>query len=140
LRSGFRKQQQNGESSSRLNMANLQIELDLPEITPAQSLAGWHREFCVQVLGDGAARVFVRAVGTVSSKAQELHQGILFQRLGPRFSDLVACIDAIRFDLERFVLTARRVEPVSTNLFRVIEYDRVAWERVQHGLERWGRR
>jgi hypothetical protein len=121
-------------------MVNLQIELDLPEITPARSLAGWHREFCVQVLGDGAARVFVRAVGTVSSKAQELRHGILFQRLGPRFSDLAACIDAIRFDLERFVSTARRVEPVSANLFRVIEYDRAAWETVQHGIERWGRR
>jgi hypothetical protein len=137
----LRKRRQDDESSSLLkNMANLQIELDLPEITPAQSLAGWHREFCVQVLGEGTARVFVRAVGTVSSKAQELRQGILFQRLGPRFSDLVSCIDALRLDLERFVLTARRVEPTSANLFRVVEYDRAAWERVQHGLERWGRR
>jgi hypothetical protein len=121
-------------------MATLQIEPALPAITPAQSLAGWHREFCVEVLGDGSARIFVRVVDAVSSKAAEMQRGVLFQRLGPHFSDLAGCIEAMRNELERFVATARRVQPASTNLFRAIEYDRVAWERVQHALERWGRR
>ena len=121
-------------------MANLQIEPDLPEITPAQSFAGRHREFCIQILGEGTARVFVRAVDSVSSKAAELQRGILFHRLASRFADLPGCIDAIRPEIDRLVSTARRLEPVSANLFRAVEYDRAAWERVQHGLDRWGRR
>lgn len=43
-------------------MATLQVDSNLPEITPAQSLPGWRRGFCVELLGDGGARVFVRAV------------------------------------------------------------------------------
>jgi hypothetical protein len=121
-------------------MTHLQIEPELPEITPSQSLAGWHRELCVELLGDSRAKVFVRAVQTFSSKATELQRGILFQRLGARFSDLAGCIDSIRGELDRLVGTARRVAPESANLFRVVEYDRTAWERVQHGIERWGRR
>jgi hypothetical protein len=121
-------------------MTQLQIEPELPDITPSQSLAGWHREFCVELLGESRARIFVRAVQSVSSKATELQRGILFQRLGARFADLPGCIEAIRGDLDRLVGTARRVAPASTNLFRVVEYDRTAWERVQHGLERWARR
>jgi hypothetical protein len=121
-------------------MTDLQIGPDWPDITPSQSLAGWHREFCIELLGESRARIFVRAVQAVSSKATELQRGILFQRLDSRFSDLPACLEAMRGDLDRLVGTARRVAPASTNLFRVVEYDRAAWERVQHGLERWGRR
>ena len=40
-------------------MATLQIVPDIPEITPAQALTGWHREFCVELLGEGEARIFV---------------------------------------------------------------------------------
>ena len=42
-------------------MANLKIEPDLPEIERRQALTGWHREFCVELLGDGVVRIFVRA-------------------------------------------------------------------------------
>jgi hypothetical protein len=121
-------------------MANLQIEPDLPEISPTQSLTGWHREFCVELRGDGAARIFVRAVETGSFKATELRRAILFQRLAPRFTDVAGCADAIRSDLERLADTARRVHPNSENLFRTVEYDRITWERMQHGIDRWGRR
>ena len=121
-------------------MANLQIEPDLPEITPTQSLTGWHRELCVELLGDGAARLFVRAVETGSFKASELRRAILFQRLGPRFTDVAGCADAIRSDLERLADTARRIHPARENLFRTVEYERATWERVQSGLDRWGRR
>lgn len=121
-------------------MAKLQIEPVLPEITPAQSLTGWHREFCVELLDGQAARIFVRAVETSSSKATELRRAILFQRLGPRFADLMGCIDAVRIELERLVDTGRRVRPESANLFRAVEFDRTTWERVQQGLDRWARR
>ena len=50
-------------------MAVLQIDPILPELKPAQSLTGLRREFCVELLGDGIARVFVRAVETSSFKA-----------------------------------------------------------------------
>ena len=121
-------------------MANLRIEPDLPDISPAQSLAGWHREFCVELIEDMTARVFVRAVETGSFKATELQRAILFQRLGPRFTDLAGCVAAVRIDLERLVDTSRRESPESGNLYRAVEYDGRAWERVQHGLDRWGRR
>jgi hypothetical protein len=121
-------------------MASLQVQLDVPAITPDQSLTGWHREFCVELLDDQAARIFVRAVQKGSSKATELRRAILFHRLGPRFSDLAGCVDALRSDLERLAGTSRRVQPESANLYRAVEYDRIVWERVQRGLERWGRR
>jgi hypothetical protein len=121
-------------------MANLQIEPDLPVTEPMQGLTGWHREFCVELLGDGAARVFVRAVATASFKAIELQRAILFQRLDQRFNDLTGCAAAIRSDLERLADSAQRVRANSENLFRTVEYDRIAWERVQRGIERWGRR
>jgi len=91
-------------------MANLQIEPDLPEIEPKQGLTGWHREFCVELLGEGAARVFVRAVATCSFKATEL-----------RLAD-----------------SARRIRPDSESLFRTVEYEHPAWERVQRGIGRAG--
>ena len=43
-------------------MAELQVDPKLPEITPDLSLIGWHREFCIELLGNGGARLFVRAV------------------------------------------------------------------------------
>jgi hypothetical protein len=121
-------------------MATLQIESDLPEITPAQSLAGWRREFCVELLGDGAVRIFVRAVEQSSLKAAELQRGILFHRLDPRFTDLVGCVEAVRPDLERLADTARRIRPDKENLFAAVSYERPSWERVEHGLDRWARR
>jgi len=121
-------------------MATLQIDPELPEITPAQSLAGWRRELCIELLGDGAARIFVRAVEQSSFRATELQRAILFQRLDPRFADLAACAQTLRVDLERLAETARRMRPDKDNLFRALEYDHATWERVQQGFDRWGRR
>jgi hypothetical protein len=121
-------------------MANFQIESNLPEITPAQGLSGWRREFCIELLGDGGARIFVRAVERSSFKATELQRAVLFHRLDSRFTDLSGCVDAIQPDLARLADTARRTRPDKENLFASVEYDRAAWERVQQGVERWARR
>ena len=121
-------------------MASLQIDPNLPELTPAQGLTGWHREFCIELLGDGVARIFVRSVEQSSLKATELQRAILFQRLHPRFTDLAGCVEALRPDLEALADTARRTRPDKANLFATMEYDRSAWERVQHGVDRWARR
>lgn len=121
-------------------MATIHIEPDFSQITPAQSLTGWHREFCVELLGDGAARIFVRTVEESSFKATELQRGVLFQRLDARFTDLVGFIDFIKADLEHLVDTARRMHPGKDNLFATVEYDRTAWDRVQQRLHRWARR
>ena len=121
-------------------MTPLQIDPDLPEITPAQGLAGWRREFCVEVLGDGALRIFVRAVEESSFKAAELQRAVLFERLDPRFTDLAGCVQALQSDLEQLAASARRTRPEKENLFRTVEYDHAAWERVQQGVGRWGRR
>ena len=124
----------------RPDMATLQIDPDIPQITPAQSLAGWRRELCVELLRDGAARVFVRAVEQSSLKATELQRATLFCRLHPRFADLAGCVEAIRPDLERLVDSARRIRPDKENLFAAVSYDRAAWERVQRGIDSWARR
>lgn len=121
-------------------MASLQVDPEVPQITPEQSLTGWRREFCVELRGDGAARVFVRAVETSSLKASELQRAILFHRLGPRFTDVAGCVEAMRADLERLADTSRRVRPDKDNLFAAVTYDRAVWERVQHALDRWARR
>jgi hypothetical protein len=121
-------------------MATLRIDTDLPQITAEQSLTGWHREFCIELLGDGGARIFVRPVERSSFKAAELQRAILFHRLDPRFNDLAVCIEAIRPDLERLADTARRVRPDKANLFATVEYERGTWERVQQGVDRWARR
>jgi hypothetical protein len=121
-------------------MATLQIDSNLPEIPLAQSLIGWRREFCIDLLGDGAARIFVRAVEQGSSKAAELQRAILFHRLDARFSDLTGCIDELKTALERLADTARRTRPDKEHLFATLEYDRTTWERIQHGIDRWGRR
>ena len=121
-------------------MATLQVDPDLPQITPAQSLTGWRREFCIELLGDGAARIFVRAVEQSSFKAAELKRAILFHRIDPRFIDIAGCVAALQADLERLADTARRIRPDKEHLFAIVGYDRTTWERVQHGLDRWARR
>jgi hypothetical protein len=123
-----------------LPAATLQVDAALPEITAAQSLTGWHREFCVELLGDGAARLFVRAVRHSSLKATELRQAILFHRLDPRFSDVAGCVAALQPEFERLARTARRAVPSKENLFITAAYDRDAWERIEQGLDRWARR
>ena len=120
-------------------MATLQIDSNLPELTPVQSLAGWRREFCVELLGDAGARVFVRKVEQSSFKASELQRATLFHRLPPRFADLAGCMDAISSDLGTLVETAKRTRPGKENLFAAVLYDRLVWERVQQGIDRWGR-
>lgn len=121
-------------------MASLQVDPQLPDISPAQSLTGWRREFCVELLGDGAARIFVRAVEKSSFKAAELQRAILFHRLDSRVRDLEGCVEAIRPDLNRLVDAARRTRPVKDNLFASVEYDRAAWECVRQGIDRWAKR
>jgi hypothetical protein len=118
----------------------LKVEPELPDISPEQSLDGWRREFCVELLGEGAARIFVRAVERSSFKAMELRRAILFVRLGARFTDLAGCVDAMRADLSILADTARRSRPDKDNLFATVEYDRNAWERVQRGVDGWARR
>ena len=122
------------------NTATLQVDPKLPDITPAQSLTGWRREFCIELLGDGGARIFVRAVEKSSFKAAELQRAILFHRLDSRVRDLEGCVEAIRPDLDRLVDTARRTRPDKENLYASVEHDRAAWERVQQGIDRWARR
>jgi hypothetical protein len=121
-------------------MATLHIEPDIPVITPELSLTGWRREFCLELRGNGDARVFVRAVEKSSLKADELRRAVLFHRLEPRFTNLTGCIDLLRPELERLVDSAQRVQPTKDNLFVAVTYDKAAWERVCSGLDRWGRR
>ena len=121
-------------------MANLQIDPARPALTSAQTLTGWRREFCVELLGDGQARVFLRAVETPSMKADELRQAILFHRVGAAFDDLDGCVAAAREPLELLARTAVRQTPSKDNLFAAVTYDRGAWDRVLQGVENWQRR
>jgi len=121
-------------------MATVQVDPKLPDITPAQGLTGWRGEFCVELLGDGGARIFVRAVEKSSFKATELQRAILFHRLDSRFRDLEGCVQAIRPDLDRLIDTARRTRPDKENLFASLEYDRASWEHVLQGIDRWAKR
>jgi len=123
----------------RFSMATLQIDSELPVITPEQSLTGWRREFCVELHGEGVARVFVRAVEDSSMKATELKRAILFHRLRARFADFADYISAHRADLERLADSAQRPRPAKDNLFVMVQYDRAAWERIQLSLNRWRR-
>jgi hypothetical protein len=118
-------------------MAHLQIEFEVPTVTPAQSLTGWRREFCVQLLGEGAARVFIRVVQGRSLKATELQSAIVFHPLRARFAAFADYISAHRADLERLADSAQRPRPGKDNLFVVLHDDRAAWERIQHSLDRW---
>lgn len=110
-------------------MAPLHVDPKLPDITPVQSLTGWRREFCVELLGEGGARVFVYAVEKSSFKASELQRAILFHRLDSRVRDLEGCVQAIRPDLDRLIDTARRTRPDRANLFAALEYDRKCPEK-----------
>jgi hypothetical protein len=121
-------------------MATLQIDPDLPVIAPELSLTGWRREFCVELQGDGAARVFVRAVETGSLKAEELHRAVLFHRLETRFCDLPGCVETLRARLEHLAESARRIQPSTDNLFAAVTYDKAAWEGITKEIERWARR
>ena len=121
-------------------MASLQVDPELPVLTAVQSLTGWRREFCVELLGHGEARVFVRAVEASSFKATELKRAVLFQRLDARHTDIARCVATIRSDLELLADTALRVNPDKEHLFATVSYDRGAWERVQLGLDRCLRR
>ena len=121
-------------------MATLQVEPTLPELTQADSLEGWRREFCIELLGEGDGRVFVRRVEQGSLRADELRRATLFHRLDPRFTDLTGCIQSIQDDLQRLAESARRTVPNKENLFATVAYDGAAWLRIQQGIDRWVRR
>ena len=121
-------------------LAGIALAPDWPTLSATQSLAGWHRELCVELLGAGQARVFVRAVARGSLGASELQQGRLFHRLDVRFQDLAGCVQSLHPDLERLARSARRAPPCRDNLFITLQYDRATWDRIETGLDRWARR
>ena len=121
-------------------MANLQVDPARPALTSEQSLTGWRRELCVELLGEGQARIFLRAVESPSMKADELRRAILFHRIGGAFDDLDGCVAAAREPLEHLARTAVRQTPSKDNLFTAVTYDRSAWDRVLQGVEHWQRR
>jgi hypothetical protein len=118
----------------------LHIDEQQTTLTPEQTLTGWRREFCVELLGEGQARVFLRAVEASSLKATELHRGVLFHRVSSAFTDLAGCAAAAREPLEHLARTAVRQQPSKDNLFAAVTYDRVAWDGVVNAVERWQRR
>jgi hypothetical protein len=119
---------------------DLQIESQMPALTPDQALTGWRREFCVELLGDGRARIFTRRVISPSHKMAELQHGLLFHRVGAGFKDLRSCVQAAGAPLRRLVASAVRQQPCRDNLFSPVTYDHCAWEQVMDALERWQRR
>ena len=121
-------------------MANLRVDPAVPVLTSGQSLTGWRRELCVQLLGESEARIYLRAVESPSLRADELRQGILFHRVSASFADLEGCVAAIGEPLEHLARTAVRPKPSKDNLFAAVVYDRSAWERVMQGIELWQRR
>jgi hypothetical protein len=121
-------------------MENLQVDPGRPVLTSEQTLTGWRREFCVELLGEAQARIFLRAVEFPSMKADELRKAVLFHRVGAAFDDLDACVAAVREPLEQLVRTAVRQKPGQDNLFAAVTYDRGAWDRVVQGVEHWQRR
>lgn len=118
----------------------LHIDDNQPTLSSEQTLTGWRREFCVELLGDGHARVFLRAVEAASLKATELQRGVLFHRVSSSFNDLSGCAAAARDPLERLASTAARQQPSKDNLFAAVTYDRNAWEGVVSAVENWQRR
>ena len=118
----------------------LQIDDIQPALTAEQALTGWRQEFSVELLGEGQARVFVRAVEASSLKAEELRRAILFHRVGADFADLGACVAAAREPLEHLARSAVRQQPSKDNLFTTLIYDRDAWDAVVNAVERWQRR
>lgn len=123
-----------------LVMENLQIDPARPELAPEQSLTGWRREFCVELLGVGEARILLRAVESPTMKADALRQAILFHRVAATFADFEGCVAAVREPLEQLARTAARQKPDKDNLFAAVTYDRNAWDRVVLGIEHWQRR
>lgn len=117
-----------------------QIDDTPATLTPAQTLTGWHREFCIELLGEGQARLFLRVVETASLKATELHRGVLFHRVGAGFADLAGAVAAAREPLEQLARSATRQQPSKDNLFAAVTYDRAAWDRVTGALDAWQRR
>lgn len=117
----------------------LQIEDATITLTPEQALTGWRREFCVELLGAGQARLFLRALEVPSLKATELHRGVLFHRVGAGFANLSGCVAAARAALEDLAGSAVRQQPSQDNLFAVVSYDRKAWERVVSAVDAWQR-
>jgi hypothetical protein len=118
----------------------LHLDDTLPTLTAEQTLTGWRREFCVELLGDGQARVFLRAVEKPSLKATELHRGVLFHRVSTAFADLGGFAAAAQPVLDRLVQGAARQQPSQDNLFAAVTYDRRAWEDVVTAVEQWQRR
>jgi hypothetical protein len=117
-----------------------QIQDVPPALTPEQTLTGWRREFCVELLGDGHARIWLRATESPSLKATELRRAVLFHRVGAGFTDLDGCVAAAREPLELLTRTAVRQEPNQDNLFAAVTYDRRAWDAVTDAVDRWQRR
>lgn len=118
----------------------LQIDDTPALLTPAQTLTGWRRELCVELLGDGQARVFLRAVEAPSMKATELRRAVLFHRVGAGFADLAGCVAAARAPLEALARSAVRETPSKDNLFAAVTYDRAAWDRATAVVDDWQRR
>ncbi|MBW8832400.1 MAG: hypothetical protein JF606_23970 [Burkholderiales bacterium] len=123
-----------------LSMANLQVDPARPALTSEQTLTGWRREFCVELLGEGQARIFLRAVESPSMRADELRKAILFHRVGAAFDGLDGCVAGVREPLEQLARTAVRQTPSKDNLFAAVTYDRNAWDRVVQSVEQWQRR
>jgi hypothetical protein len=117
-----------------------QIQDVHPPLTPEQTLTGWRREFCVELLGDGQARIFMRAVEAPSLKATELRRAVLFHRVGAGFVDLEGCVAAAREPLEQLARSAVRQQPSQDNLFAAVTYDRRAWDAVVDAIDHWQRR
>ncbi|MFG6465803.1 hypothetical protein [Roseateles sp. BYS87W] len=119
---------------------DLHLDPQLPELTPAQALTGWRRELCIELLGDGRARVFMRLLHAPSHKAAELQHGVLFHRVGAGFQDLPGCMEAAGDALRRLVASAQRQLPCRENLFVAVIHDAQAWEAVTDAVDRWQRR
>jgi hypothetical protein len=118
----------------------IHFEENPPTLTAEQALTGWRREFCVELLGEGQARVFLRLVESASLKATELHRGVLFHRVGSWFDDPAGCIAAARLSLETLARSAVKQQPTKDNLFAAVTYDRRAWENVVSDVDKWQRR
>lgn len=118
----------------------LEIDDTPAPLTAEQTLTGWRRELCVELLGEGRARIFLRTVERPSLKATELHRGVLFVRVAHPFGDLAGCVAAAREPLERLAASAVTQQPSQENLFAAVTYGRAAWDDVVSAVENWQRR
>ena len=128
------------EAVVQTGLMTLHIDDNPPTLTAEQALTGWRREFCVELLGEGQARIFLRAAEAASLKATELRRGVLFHRVSTTFADLPGCVAAARPALEALARSAVRQQPSQDNLFAAVTYDRQAWENVVAAVEQWQRR